>query len=356
MFLGQKMKDIFYLIFNLHNVRYGIEASLVREIFLLPELIPITETPIDIIGVVNLRAKIIPIMHLDSRLGNPIQECKTSDSVIVLEQDELTIGLIVNNVEEVQSFSHSIIEKIPDYGRASSNNPLFIAGIVKAEDKSVILLNVQALIRQPDVVKEIIKEENLESNETTTERTSFYKSFCPNATPTDRAVFHQRASSLKKVNVDETSSVSGKEPIAILRLCGEYFGVDLDTVREFINIRSFTPIPCCPKHIVGNINLRGEVLTLVDIRGTLNLPMTGVNNSPKAVVIHADNMVAGLPVDEVLDVMYINSASINNVPIAVSSGSEGYIRGTITYREKILSIIDLPKLISKGGLEVNESF
>ena len=354
------MKDIFYLIFNLHNIRYGIDASLVKEIFLLPELIPIAETPIDIIGIVNFRAKIIPVMHLDLRLGNLMQECKTSDSVIILEQDGLTIGLIVNNVEEVQSFPHSIIEKIPDYGRASSSNPLFFDGIVKAENESIILLNVQALIRQPDAVKEIINEENLEENlesdETIRERTSFYKSFCPNATPAERAVFRQRASSLKKVNIDEISSVSEKEPIAILRLCGEYFGIDLDTVREFINIRSFTPIPCCPKHIVGNINLRGEVLTLVDIRGTLNLPMTEINSSPKAVVIHADNVVAGLPVDEVLDVMYINSASINNVPIAVSSGSEGYIRGTISYREKILSIIDLPKLIARGGLEVNESF
>jgi purine-binding chemotaxis protein CheW len=350
------MKDIFYLIFNLHNTRYGIDASLVKEIFLLPELIPIAETPIDIVGVVNFRAKIIPVMHLDLRLGNLMQECKTSDSVIVLEQDGLTIGLIVNNVEEVQSFPHSIIEKIPDYGRASSSNPLFFDGIVKAEDESIILLNVQALIHQPDAVKEIINEENLESEETITARTSFYKSFCPNATPAEKTVFRQRASSLKKANIDEISSAGEKEPIAILRLCGEYFGIDLDTVREFINIRSFTPIPCCPKHIVGNINLRGEVLTLVDIRGTLNLPMTEVNSSPKAVVIHADNVVAGLPVDEVLDVMYINSASIHNVPIAVSSRSEGYIRGTITYREKILSIIDLPKLIAKGGLEVNESF
>jgi purine-binding chemotaxis protein CheW len=354
------MEGTFYLTFNLHNVRYGIEASLVKEIFLLPELTPIAETPIDVVGVINLRSKLIPVMHLDLRLGNSMQECNTSDSVIVLEYDELTVGLIVNHVEEVQSFSYSIIEEIPDYGRAAISNPIFIAGIVKEEDKSILLLNVQALIRQPDLIKEITKEEDpdnlLESAELVTAGLSFYESLCPNATSAEKAIFRQRAISLKKVSADEISSVSGKVPIAVLKLCGEYFGIDLDIVREFINIRSFTPIPCCPKHIVGNMNLRGEVLTLVDIRGALNLPMTIINSGPKAVVINADDIVTGLPVDEVLDVMYINATLINAVPIGVPSGSDGYVRGTVAYREKTLSIIDFPKLISKGGLEVNENF
>jgi chemotaxis signal transduction protein len=54
--------------------------------------------------------------------------------------------------------------------------------------------------------------------------------------------------------------------------------------------------------------------------------------------------------------MYVDSTLINAVPIAVSSGSEGYVRGTVAYREKTLSIVDFPKLIAKGGLEVNETF
>jgi purine-binding chemotaxis protein CheW len=352
------MEDLLYLTFNLHDACYGIEASLVKEIFLLPELIPIAETPLDIVGFINLRAKIIPAMHLDLRLGNPRQECKISNSVIILECCGLTVGLIVNDVQEVRTVPGYLIENIPDYGRPNIINPAFISGIVKEENESTILLNAEALIRQPDVIKDMLEQELLkegsESQQTGIIVSDFYQSCCPNATPAERVVFQQRAQNLKKENLEESSSVDGKVPIAILKLCGEYFGIDLDTVREFINIRSFTHVPCCPKHIVGNMNLRGEVLTLVDIRSALNLPISTVHSGSKAVVINANDMVAGLPVDEVLDVMYIDSAVINNVPIAVASGSGGYIRGTISYQEKLLSIIDLPKLIAKGGLEVNE--
>lgn len=86
-----------YLIFSLDNLYYGVNAQVVQEIFYLPELVPITETPTDIVGLLNLRGKIIPVMHLDIRLKHQIQECRLSDSVIVLELEGLQIGIIVNS-------------------------------------------------------------------------------------------------------------------------------------------------------------------------------------------------------------------------------------------------------------------
>jgi purine-binding chemotaxis protein CheW len=352
------MEGTFYLTFNLHGVRYGIEADLVREIFSLPELTPIAETPMDIVGIINLRGKIVPIMHLHLRLGNPMEECKISDHVIVLQWDGLTIGVIVNDVNEVQSIASNIIETQLDYGRVSNINPTFIAGIAKQEDDSIILLNSQALIRQPDAVKTLAEEGQAEaefdSGETIRTIGSFYQFCCPNATAAERAIFRRRAENLRQASFEGALEVAGQMPVAIVGLGGEYFGIHLDAVREFIKVRSYTPIPCCPKHIVGNMNLRGEILTLVDIRSTLNLPSTTVNTGAEAVVINVNEIVAGLPVDEVLDVMYLHPETVNPVPFAVPAGSEEYLCGTVAYQEKVLSIIDLPKLVAKGGLEVNE--
>ena len=65
-----------YLIFNLNNIKYGIDPLVVKEIFLLPELMPIAETPMDIVGILNLRGQVIPVMHLDLRLGGSFSECQ----------------------------------------------------------------------------------------------------------------------------------------------------------------------------------------------------------------------------------------------------------------------------------------
>jgi purine-binding chemotaxis protein CheW len=346
-----------YLTFNLRELQYGIEASLVKEIFLLPELIPIAEAPIDIVGILNLREKIVPILHLDLRLGNPMQECKISDSVIVIEWEGLQLGIIVNDVKDIQSLQWSNIEMGMNYGRLSYINPVFIAGIAKVDSHEIVLLNSEALVRQPDAVEALVAQTTIEeedSRKTIRVISNFYDLCCPNATPEERAIFRRRTDNLRTANLEHFSDTSEQIPVAVVGLGSEYFGIDLNAVREFINVRHYTPIPCCPKHIVGNMNLRGEILTLVDIRSALNLNAIAVNRRSQAVVIDVDDIVAGLPVDEVLDVMYLPPDSITPVPIAVDSGSDEYLHGMAPYSEKTIGIIDLPKLLAKGGLIVNE--
>jgi purine-binding chemotaxis protein CheW len=137
-------------------------------------------------------------------------------------------------------------------------------------------------------------------------------------------------------------------------LGGEYFGVDLELVREFTEIGNLTPIPCCPKHIVGNMNLRGEIVTLVDIRNVLNIPTVPVSVGSPAVVIQVDDLVAGLPVDRVLEMVYLNSADMTPLPTAPSAFGEQYLRGTAFFQEKTLKFLDLAQIFTQGKLAVNE--
>ena len=112
--------------------------------------------------------------------------------------------------------------------------------------------------------------------------------------------------------------------------------------------------PCCPQHIIGNMNLRGEILTLVDIRQTLNLEVAPIKTGSQAVVVEVDDIVAGLPVDEVLDVMYVSSEEVDSVPIAISANSE-YFQGNTAYLDRIITILDLDKLMNEGELVVNQT-
>jgi purine-binding chemotaxis protein CheW len=134
----------------------------------------------------------------------------------------------------------------------------------------------------------------------------------------------------------------------------EYFGLDLELVHEFTDISNLTPIPCCPNHIVGNMNLRGEIITLVDIRNVLNLPAVPVSVGSKVVIVQVDDIVAGLPVDQVLEMVDLNSADMTPLTGILSDLSEQYLRGTAFFQEKMLRVLDLPKLLTQGGLAVNE--
>ncbi|MEK7290162.1 MAG: chemotaxis protein CheW, partial [Planctomycetota bacterium] len=165
-------------------------------------------------------------------------------------------------------------------------------------------------------------------------------------------VFRERAKNL--IQPAETFDLAGLVALAVVRFGDEYYGVDVHVIREFTDIRKVAPVPCCPEHIIGNMNLRGDILTLVDIRRVLNVPVPGNGTAKKVIAVQAGNLVVGIPVDEVLDLIYLRPGNVTEVPTAVKYVSKEYLKGTVQYDNKMLSILDLPKILTKDEMVVNE--
>ena len=344
-----------YLIFRLHNSIYAIPAERVREIFLLPELITIVEAPPDIIGLLDFHGQFTPVMHLDLGFGYPFKQCHLSDSVIVIESGGLAVGTIVHQVETVTDIDDRYIQADLTYGRELGLKDAFINGIINLDDETIVLLDVDNLIRHTEAVEALVdRENNSESiaveEDFVSKIGSFYDLYCPQATKAEKSIFRQRASKLKisTEDVEQTELLS----IAVVSLNGKYFGLKLDIVREFIKINKITLIPCTPNYIIGNMNLRGEILTLVDIRQPLSLVANNTKQLAKAVVIEVADIVVGIAVEEVWDVIYIPSQTIKPIPVAVEGNMAEYLQGMTTYLDQPLNVIDLSKLISQGVLTV----
>ncbi|MEB3827083.1 chemotaxis protein CheW [Phormidium sp. CCY1219] len=357
------MEQQTYLIFSSNGARYGVETRYVQEIFFLPLLKAIEEAPPDIVGVLNLRGEILPVMDLNLRFGHRSQNYKITDSIIVLEWKGVQMGLLVNQVHEVQQIGSEEIAKDLNYGRqmdASSHR--FICGMAKIMGDLVMLLNPAPLIEHSETSENVepsLSQHSPSSQENSTIETpqlNFIegkeRSWRWDVSAEDMAIFQQRAQNLMQPT--DTQDFTGLMPIAVVGLNGEYFGIDLNIVREFTDIRQITPIPCCPDRILGNMNLRGEIITLLDIRAVLNMPMSSISEGSKAMVVHLDDLIAGITIEEVCDVMYLHPSELTPVPAAVHSANDEYLRGTAPYREKMMSLLDLPKILTRGELEVNE--
>jgi purine-binding chemotaxis protein CheW len=376
-----------HLIFNINGLQYGINVSSVKEIFPLPELTPIAEAPIDFVGIINLRSTIVPVMDLNLRLGAKQSQLQIDDNLIVIEWEGLQIGAIVHSVPQVLEIDSTAIAMNLDYGRIQNVNPVFINGIAKLETEEILLLNLESLIRQPDALIDLMSEslmnaesgigneeredakneksqssdlndvilsDNEESQSSTTSG-DFYQLYCPKATQAEKTIFKQRSKNLRNA-IAEDIDITKQIPIAVIGLNGEYFGIELETVKEFTTIRNLTRIPCCPDRIVGNMNLRGEILTLVDIRSILNLPTICVKTGSKIVVVVVDDIVAALPIDEVFDVIYLDASKIDLLPVAVSSNGNEYLRGTVFYQQKVMGILNLSVVLTDQKMTVEEVF
>lgn len=327
------------LTFTLNNLLFAVDSLSVREIIWLPALTPLEEVPPYISGVLNLRGKIVPVMDLNVRFGHGQKPYRINDSIIILEVEDTFMGIIVNYVHDVIEVLESDIETVTLH--STLGTPHLLSGEVKAGEDIIMLLN-QNLIVELGVQSVELKEDFA----LLTPHSSF-----EGFSPEDMAIFHQRAISL--MHPPESLAPAGQIPLSVVRLNNEYYGVSLDTVKEFSDIRDITPVPCTPQHIVGNMNLRGDILTLVDIRGILNLTVKG-REKGKIIVAHINDLIVGITVDDVLEVINISPSEFRPVPAAVSDISHEYIKGEFPYNEKMLSILDLKKILTNKELVVDE--
>ena len=372
------MKNKQYLTFRLHDMQYGIEAALVQEMFSLPELLPIAEATTNIMGLLNLRGQIVPIMHLDLLQGHSVKGCYISDHVIIVQWENLQIGMVVHQVNEVLELNDEIIKPKADYELLGNIDTAFITKVAQVDTGNVLLLEPKLVMGQLDAaftliwdaqmqldgmattptrdIEEQLEQEVLQQSEelqASNSLSSFYDLYCPNFTLEEKAILRARADNLRQP-IESIKVTNQLMPLAVIGFGDEYFGLDLDLVRGFTDIVNLTPIPCCPNHILGNMNLRGEIVTLVDIRKVLNLPTPPVKVGSQVVLVQVEDIVAGLPVERVLEMVDLNAADMTSLSGILSDFSDPYIRGTAFFQEKILRVLDLPKIFTGGGLVVNE--
>ena len=352
-----------YLTFDLDGLHYAVETAAVREIVSLLELNPVEQAPSHIVGVFNLRGKLVPVLDLSSRFGHPPKRYHLTDHVILIEDESRLMGIIVSQANDEVSISSGQIEVELTYGAENRVGSRFGEGFAKVDQNILMLLNHRAILQSTAPLGELIQDERNaleasgEAHPAGAENGSNVyvtptRVFFPEATPGERAELRDRA--LKLMEPLEDEDTGRLTPMAIIRLSGEYFAVDVDTIREFTGLLKVTPVPCSPKHIVGTTNLRGDVLTLVDIRGALELTAPDSGDEVQVVVVESDGSKAGILVDEVANVSYVSQENVTTVPAAASLGSAEFVKGTAPYEEKMLTVLDLPKLLKEGDLIVDE--
>lgn len=128
-------------------------------------------------------------------------------------------------------------------------------------------------------------------------------------------------------------------------LDGETFGVNVMQVREVLRYSEVAPVPGAPAHVLGIINLRGNVVTVIDTRNRFGLPPGEITEQSRIVVIEAESHVVGILVDSVAEVVYLRGSEIEAAPSIGSDDSAQYIQGVCHKQGKLLILVDLDKLL-----------
>lgn len=137
-----------YLTFVLDSESYGIGINNVTEIIGIQPITLVPELPSYIKGIINLRGKIIPVMDVRLRFRKAFREYNDRTCIVVVDINELSIGLIVDSVSEVSIIQDENIVPPPNLNKVSNK---YISGIGKIDNEVKLILDCDKLINYEDV-------------------------------------------------------------------------------------------------------------------------------------------------------------------------------------------------------------
>ncbi|ADH85363.1 chemotaxis protein CheW [Desulfurivibrio alkaliphilus] len=147
-----------YLTFHLHGEDYGLEIRFVTEIIGIQKITKVPDMPHFLMGIINLRGKVIPVMDVRLRFKLPEREYDERTCIIVVDIEGTAIGLVVDQVQEVVDIPEDQVEPPPESRRGKSSP--FLQGMGKIGKEVKILLNVEKLLydEQLESIKEVAGE------------------------------------------------------------------------------------------------------------------------------------------------------------------------------------------------------
>ena len=137
--------------FNIGKEEFGVDILCVQEINRMTHITKVPNAPYYVEGVINLRGRVIPVIDLRLKLKIEKKEYDKNTRIIVVEVENKTIGFIVDSVNEVLRIPASLTELPPDM--VSSVESEFIKSVGKLEDRLLILIDIQKIIKGNEVKK-----------------------------------------------------------------------------------------------------------------------------------------------------------------------------------------------------------
>ncbi|MCL9774517.1 MULTISPECIES: chemotaxis protein CheW [Vibrio] len=127
----------------------------------------------------------------------------------------------------------------------------------------------------------------------------------------------------------------------------ETYGINVMQVREVLRYTEIAPVPGAPDYVLGIINLRGNVVTVIDTRARFGLMQGEITDNTRIIVIESERQVIGILVDSVAEVVYLRSSEIDTTPSVGTDESAKFIQGVSNREGKLLILVDLNKLLSE---------
>lgn len=130
----------------------------------------------------------------------------------------------------------------------------------------------------------------------------------------------------------------------------ETYGVPIASLHEIVRVTDITAVPDAPEYIEGVINLRGKIVSVIDLRKRFGEKQTVANRKNRILVVESSGRLTGLIVDSASDVLKIPSSDVEPPPAVFQEGGLNCVTGLGKYKNRLIILLDMSKLLQAGSL------
>ena len=311
--------------FDVAGQEYALPLDAVREIVTTPEsLTAIPDSDDAVRGVMPYRDGLLPLLSLRKLLGLP-SAVLSREKVLIVAVGDVLIGIVADRTRAVLAVDPDRLEPAPPVLAARAGGETQIKEIYRAANgRLVSILTPERLFRE-DVMRKLMQGDNR-----------------------------------MKAKVEESHRESDKDKLRFLvfRLDDSEFALPIDAVDEVASVPDqITRLPKTPKFLEGVVNLRGEVLPVVDQRRRFEMPPTTADANRRLVVVRSDRHRAGLIVDGVSEVLRCSPDKIQPSP-DLTGEALGLVHSVINLEAsgRIVLLLDPSELLTRTERSLLDSF
>ena len=165
-----------------------------------------------------------------------------------------------------------------------------------------------------------------------------------------QATLRARARALAREPQPEEANAEHLGVIEFL-LAYERYAIESSVIREVYPLRELTPLPCTPPFVLGIVNVRGQILSVLDLKRFFDLPQKGLTDLNKIIIVRAGEMELGFLADAILGVRSLPLRQIHPTPATLTGIRAEYLRGVT---QEGLIVLDMATILADRRILVDE--
>ncbi|ADQ45310.1 CheW protein [Caldicellulosiruptor kronotskyensis 2002] len=307
--------DLNVIVFQIGKQNFAFSLDNVKEIIKVPSITPVPLTKSHVAGLINLRGDVIPVLNLREKYGIESYIKSEDARIIIIEKNNVKIGMLVDKVLNISSIDQSQVNEC----KVTTIEEVKAVIKQKEEDKLITFIDTDKILEE-NLELSVFQKINIESSISKTEETE--------------------------------QKVLKQERYILVQIDGQNYALNIANIQEIIRFSDFSTVPSESEDILGIINLRNEIIPIINIQKLLKAESKEIDDETKIIIAYNSGFKFGFIVDKILSVISVNEYEIK--PLPTIANYKDIFTGTIKSDERMFIILGINKIFEKVSSAIYE--